>query len=233
MYLNKAYVTAVTMSVLGLAGCSGASGSPGEIASITSEQTGETPKDMSGNPSSPNTCVTGDPERICIGVKVVAYKDSNGSPTLTRERADEVTSKINDIWKSCNIGFQVDEYVDVDPSEKGLAFGAQAQNQASEIREAYAGENTFLLAVTGPWAGSYAAWTAMPGSSPYGVVVREEYGTDPVIVGHEFGHYLGLDHDDDSGNFMYYAPTVDGLRPEQCEAARKVAKESWQQMLRQ
>lgn len=179
-------------------------------------------------------CVSSDPNHMCIGLKVVSYKDTGGEEVLSRSEAVGLVNGINEIWKTCNIAFQLDEYVAVDPADYGLSFGSGAQSQTGSIRQAFSNGDTFLVVVTGSWNSSYIAWTAMPGSSPYGVVATSEFGSDPITIGHELGHYQGLDHSDSSSNLLYpyISSATQNLTASQCESARQVNLSYWKAMLR-
>ena len=179
------------------------------------------------------TCVSTDSNHMCIGVKVVAYKDSNGN-AVTQAQSDTLMQGINALWATCNIGFQVEEYDAVDPSQYGLSYGASSENELTQIRQTFSNNTTFLLAMTGAWNTSTIAWTEMPGAAPYGAVVDADYSKDAVTVGHELGHYMGLDHDPNVGNLMYYIAysTDKTITSAQCDQARQTNQAYWQAMMR-
>jgi len=186
------------------------------------------------DPISAEGCSSSDPNHMCIGIKFVVYKDANENPVMTREEASSLIAKVNGLWQQCNIAFQIDEYQAVNPVAYGLTYSSGAQSQTTQIRSTFSNNTTFLVVVTGPWSSSYIAWTAMPGSVPYGVVACAEYGDDRVTIAHELGHYLGLDHHSTQTNLLYYIayPTSTALTATQCSAARNTTMDYWQQMLR-
>jgi hypothetical protein len=167
-------------------------------------------------------------------LKIVSYEDSSGTPSLTKEQAVALVAGVNSIWQTCDIAFEIGEYVSIDPTTVGLTYGAGSQNELGTIRQKFATGTTFLLAATGPWSGSYIAWTVLPGAGPYGAVVDAEYASDKVAVAHELGHYMGLDHSGTSGNVMYaivYSNDTN-VTSSQCAATRATNEQYWQAMLR-
>ncbi len=179
------------------------------------------------------SCVSSDANQICIGVKAVSYT-SNGQPTYTEDQAVATIQGINDLWKQCNVAFQLEEYQAVNPADYGLTNGSDSQGEAGTVRSDFSDDKTFLLAATGSWNSSYIAWTQMPGAGPYGSVFDVNYATDAITVAHEFGHYLGLDHVSDQGNIMYpqVYPNDTAFTSDQCSLARSTAASYWQAMMR-
>ena len=232
-------VMTIAFSVTGLTGCDSTSGS-GLLALTNAVQPNPvfppttTPLVSLPTPPQEPTCVSTDSHSICIAVKVVSYKDSRGVPALSQKGAEIVVQEISDIWKACDIGFQVEEYVAIDPTAYGLQYGAGSANELQQIRQKFSNDKTFFLGVTGSWTTSAIAWTALPGGGPYGAVVDADYAADRVAVGHEIGHYQGLDHNNTSGNLMY--PIVYSndttLTTAQCNFARQTDQVYWQAMLR-
>jgi hypothetical protein len=167
----------------------------------------------------------------------VSYKDSSGTPTATTAQATTIVQTMNKLWSACNIGFEIEKYEAVDPTQSGLVYGAQSQNQLDQIRQTYAQPSNELLAVTtGPWGTAVNAWTNMPGDGIYGSIMEAsivDYGGG-IIYAHEFGHYLGLDHVSDQSNLMnpviYTTSTT--IDSSQCQTARDTANSYWSAMIR-
>jgi hypothetical protein len=180
------------------------------------------------------SCVSNDPSFLCIGVKLVSYVDSSGTPALSQAQAVQTIGGVNAIWQPCGIGFQIEEYDAVDPTAYGLQYGSGSQNELDQIRQRFSNSSTFLVAVTGAWTGSYIAWTTMPGVGPYGSVLDARYASHPVTMGHELGHYMGLDHDPNLGNVMYAIAydTDTSVNQAQCTQAQQTDQAYWPNMLR-
>lgn len=182
------------------------------------------------------TCRTADPSHVCLGTKWVSYKDSNGAAVLTEDQALSNLETMNQIWSQCNLGFQIEEYDQVDPARYNFAFGSEAENQLDQIRNQFNNGHTLLSVTTGPWNDVKNAWTAMPGSPPYGAVMEAsivDYGNG-IIYAHEFGHYLGLDHVPDPSDLMDAIIYTNSrkLTQSQCDSARQTAQTVWTAMLR-
>jgi hypothetical protein len=179
-------------------------------------------------------CVSSDSDRQCLGLKIAAYQDSKGQPTMSQEDAVRVVQEINELWKPCNIAFQVEEYEAVKPGDFDLSYSAGSGNETTEIRAAFSTPRTLLVAATGPWSTSAIAWTQMPGTAPYGTIVSRDYAKDAITVGHELGHYMGLDHSGSTDNLLYPVVyrTSRELTKSQCEAARSINADDWKAMLR-
>lgn len=183
------------------------------------------------------SCVSGDANKICLGIQFVSYVNSKGQAVASQEDAKTILATMNRIWGQCDIGFQIDKYETVDPTKAGLAFGADAQGQTDKIRTTYGTMKNDLLAVTtGPWGTAVNAWTNMPGSGPYGAVMESsivDYGSG-IIYAHEFGHYLGLDHVDDTSDLMdaVIYTSSSSLTSAECQTARDTAKSFWAAMIR-
>lgn len=179
-------------------------------------------------------CTSNDPNKMCLGVKIVAYKNSKGAPTITQSEVEKTMTKVNDVWKICNIAFQVEEYKAIYPSAYGLAYGAESEKQTTAIRREFSDNSSFLVAVTGPWTGPTIAWTEMPGYPPFGTIVEADYGDNAFTVGHEIGHYMGLYHIENTSNLMnpFIGPNTKGLTTSQCNTARNVNNKHWGNMFR-
>lgn len=221
------------------------SGSPSGAPSQSTS--GGTPSSSNGaNSSGPNSsantaagesCLSSDPQKLCLAVHFVTYKDSAGTAAANAEQAATIIHTMNQLWGACNIGFQIETYEQVDPVQYGLSYGAQSQNELTSVRKTFNTRSDELLAVTtGPWGTSVNAWTAMPGSAPYGAVMEKSIVTygNGIIYAHEFGHYLGLDHVSDTSDLMdaiiYTSSTK--LTSSQCQDARDTANSYWTAMLR-
>jgi hypothetical protein len=185
--------------------------------------------------TSADTCVSTDPDRICLGLKLVSYVDrSTGKATIDETGARTLASQINDVWNHCDIGFQLEIYQAADPLDYGLDYGSASESELSSIRSEFKDPSRMLVVVTGPWTGSTIAWTNMPGSSLLGTIVDQQYGHNPFTVGHELGHYQGLYHVSDNANLMnpYIGTNTSGLTTSQCNTARSTDQEYWAAMMR-
>lgn len=256
-FSKKLRYTLLPLGVLGLASACNSSGGVADSAAqavATNQNTGAgalplvppirpqvnpPPVAPAPTPTSTSTpefqsCVTGDPHHLCIGLKVVSYLDSSGKSVLSKQEAIQLVQNINEIWQACDIGFQIEEYSSLKAQDYGLQFSAASGGETASIRQTFSNGTTFLLVATGNWTTSAIAWAQMPGNGPYGVVVDSDYSTNAVCVAHELGHYQGLDHDSTSGNVMY--PVVfdsyHTLSASQCSEARSTDLSFWPHMLR-
>lgn len=180
---------------------------------------------------------TGDSNKVCLAVHFVSYKDSSGNVAASTAEAANIIHTMNTIWSQCSIGFQIEKYDAVDPTQYGLSYGSNSQNQLNQIRQTFKSPTNELLGVTtGPWGTSVNAWTNMPGEGVYGAIMEASivnYGGG-IIYAHEFGHYLGLDHVSNTANLMnpVIYTTSNALTSSQCQAARQTAQSYWSAMLR-
>jgi hypothetical protein len=179
------------------------------------------------------SCRSSDPQFHCLAVKLVAYQDGDRAPVVTQAQAITLMDSINRIWAPCKIGFQVEQYVPIDPSSVGLSYD-YSESELSSIRRKFQEKSSFLVALVGPWYGKTIAWTSMPGSSLLGTIVEQQYSNNAFTVGHEIGHYMGLYHIKNSSNLMnpYIGTNTSGLYDSQCETARSTNMDYWTAMMR-
>jgi hypothetical protein len=180
------------------------------------------------------SCTSTDKTHQCIALKIVSYKDSSGTDSISQTQAVNLVAAVNTIWSQCNVAFEIDDYVSIDPTTVGLSYGNASQNELGTIRQNFSDSKTFLLAATGPWSSSYIAWTEMPGGAPYGSVVDAQSAKNTIPVAHELGHYQGLDHVQTAGNVMYPVvySTDTNLTSSQCSTAQSTNTQYWQAMFR-
>jgi hypothetical protein len=193
------------------------------------------------NPSVGSSCQNGDPNRICLAVKYVVYKDDSGQPIMSANDVVKNIEGINKLWSQCNLGFQVEQLVNPLPKDYGLEFHTADDSDLTDIRKAFVDESTLLVVTTGSWNrnGSLGntganAWTSMPGENPLGTVLESSVKTFSNIIAHELGHYLDLNHQDNGTNLMnpvIYDNSVN-LNDAQCAKARNTAETYWQKMKR-
>ncbi|MCM2323456.1 MAG: hypothetical protein NDJ90_09365 [Oligoflexia bacterium] len=206
------------------------------VTSVTSRDDSSA-KGNDGSGLTGESCLSSDPDKLCLAVHFVAYRDSAGNSTATPEQAAAIINGTNRFWSVCKIGFQIEKYEAVDPAQYNLAFGAESQSQTDLIRRTFEEPRDQLLAVTtGPWGTAVNAWTSMPGETASGAIMEAgivSYG-DGVIYAHEFGHYLGLGHEADSANLMsaVVATSSTMLSEAQCASARETVESYWVAMLR-
>jgi hypothetical protein len=189
------------------------------------------------NVAAGESCVSNDPNQLCLAIHFVTYKDNAGTPVADEKQAAKIVAGMNRTWSQCNIAFQIDQYDAVDPTAYGLSYGAQSENELNSIRNKFSQPSNQLLSVTtGPWSSGINGWTNMPGGGPYGAIMEAsivDYA-DGAIYSHEFGHYLGLDHV--SGNQYLMSPSIytspNTITDSECQTARATANSDWVAMLR-
>ena len=222
-----------TASALSLSACdSGGSAGSGSLTQSTTPGGG-------GSSTVPvgESCTAGDAGKICLAMHFVTYEDPSGTPTATTDQAATIIHTMNQLWAQCDIGFQIENYEAVDPTQFGLTYGAASQNELDQIRTQFEQPTNELLGVTtGPWGTAVNAWTNLPGDGIYGSIMEASIVTygNGIIYAHEFGHYLGLDHVSDVTDLMdpiiYTTSTL--LNSSQCQTARATVPSYWAQMVR-
>jgi hypothetical protein len=180
--------------------------------------------------------------RLCLGVKIIAFADPvSGRATLSPDNAVSDLRRVNSLWSQCGIGFQIDRYDVINPTTQNIAFAIANNEELTEIRSSFATDQSLLIVSTGRWnrKGSLGqtaanAWTAMPGSAPYGAIVEQPVITAPNIIAHELGHYLSLPHVSDATDLMnpVIYTTSALLTANQCDQARDTVARYWSKMMR-
>ena len=188
-----------------------------------------------------NTCHSIDSEHICLALKYVAYNDSKGVPVVSQNETISNVSAINQVWQECNIGFQIEEFLPLASSSYGLSFNTSKYSELDKIRQTFDDGTTLLVVTTGKWdrtgtlGNTYAnAWTNLPGGDIFGAVLEEPVGTYTNIIAHELGHYLNLDHVNDTSDLMNPIVYISSnhLTASQCQASRSAAGYYWKMMQR-
>ncbi len=168
-----------------------------------------------------------------LAVKYVSYDEGSG-PISSEAQAERDIHEVNRLWKPCGVRFRLARYLSVNPNSYGLSSGAAAANETSAIRNAFSEPDSLLVVYTGNWNTVKNAWTAMPGSAPYGAVLESSVVDYPNIVAHELGHYLGLDHVSNGSNIMstLIYPSSTALTESQCQIAQRTISQYWSAMLK-
>jgi len=212
---------------------------PGAIPSGTMPS-GTAPPTPADPPSVPNpvgtpgpSCRSSDPGSQCIGLRIVSYDEGNRT-VLPYADALALVAELNQVWSQCKIGFELASYEHVDPATRGLSINPDWRSQGSQIRAAFNDQTGFLVVAVGQFAASTIAVTQMPGVGPYGTLVESAYAANPLTVGHELGHYMGLYHLRNSSNLMnpYIGPHTAQLSQSQCSIARSTNARFWVNLLK-
>lgn len=193
------------------------------------------PAPVAANPKvSGTSCKSSDPEFQCIGLKMVSYLDDLGASVISEADTKLMIQEMNSVWNACKIGFQLENYVAVNPTTVGLKYDPYWQSEGSSVRAAFSDSQTFLVVAVGALSSSTIAVTQMPYSSPYGTLVEKSYARNALTVGHELGHYMGLYHYRDSSNLMnpYIGSDTRALTTSQCATARSSNTQYWPNMMR-
>jgi len=214
--------------------------SPISLPSSPSTESTENLKPSTTPTTIGSTCSSKDGQSFCVALKYVVYKDGNGRPLVSDQTAIKNLKTMNEIWSQCQIAFQIDEYLAVDPNQYGLRYNTADGSELDQIRKIFDDQATFLLVTTGTWdrdgtLGNTGAnaWAAMPGDDFFGVVLEAPIKTNANILAHELGHYMNLSHADDTSNLMspiIYDSSLE-ITQRQCRAARSALKAFWRKML--
>ena len=186
-------------------------------------------------------CKSTDPDQICLALKYSVYQDRSGKPVVSQDAAVANIREVDEVWRQCKISFEIENFVGVNPDQDELSFEPSEMNELDSIRRRLNDPDHLLVVTTGSWnrAGSLGgtsanAWTAMPWEDLYGAILEKPVARFSNIIAHELGHYLNLDHVNDSRSLMnpviYDHSTY--LSPEQCESARSAVQSYWQKMVR-
>ena len=196
---------------------------------------------VTGAPAVGESCHSDNQNKICLALKYVVYKDSAGQAIINEQQTVANLAQINAVWQQCNIGFQIDSYLQVEPVEYNLRYQTADNYELDDIRNIFSDDSTLLVATTGSWdrSGSLGgtganAWTSMPGSPPYGAILERPVSTHTNIIAHELGHYLNLLHTNDGSTLMnpiVYQESTE-IYDSDCETARAAATHFWPKMLR-
>ncbi len=206
-----------------------------------SAEVGITPTSSSlhsaASPSGIGKSCAGKSNTTCLAIRFVTYMDSDQKPTASPTQAATIIRKMNQLYSTCHVNFQIDRYEAVDPEKFGLSYGSESQNEVNQIRKAFSDIKDQLLAVTtGPWGTAVNGWTNMPGEGIYGAIMEASIVNyaNGIIYAHEFGHYLGLDHTSDTSNLMnpvIYSYSTE-LNQDQCQTIKETIQNYWSAMIR-
>ncbi len=186
-------------------------------------------------------CEAASPDHVCLALKYSVYRDHLGEPVVSQAEAFQNVREVDQVWSQCKIGFEIESFVQVDPSEDQLNYRPADTGELDIIRRRLEDPEHLLVVTTGTWnrAGTLGrspanAWTSMPGENLYGAILEKPVGRFGNIIAHELGHYLNLDHVNDAQSLMN--PVIydnsTSLSREQCENARYAVRTYWQKMIR-
>lgn len=218
--------------ILALSAC-GPGASPSSPA-VPAQTMDPAPPQNSSTQTYSATCRSNDPDLQCLGLKVVSFQNESGIPVLKESETLKLIEEMNQVWKPCNIAFQLEKYEAIQPESQGLPYSPDWKRDSDTIRARFDENNRFLIVAVGPWTNATIAVAQMPGNGPFGVLVSEKYAKNAYTVGHELGHYQGLYHLRNKRNLMnsYIGPFTSDLGSGQCSFARKTNLKHWRKMLR-
>ena len=175
---------------------------------------------------------------LTVAVKYVPFLKDGQKPVMSDAEYGDLTRGMNKVMAQCKIRFRMEAVDPIDPAKDGLAYNTTSMEELDKIRAPFQDPARLVVINTGSWdhdnMGTANAWTAMPGSTPYGAVIEAPVASFANIVAHELGHYMGLDHVDDTSNLMNPIIYDDSshLDPGQCSTMQETARGLWAQSLR-
>lgn len=176
---------------------------------------------------------------IKLAVRIVNLADESGKTTLNADSAKALLQKVNEMYKNagCAIEFDLEEFQAANPKDNGLEYNTSSMGELDRYRAQFDNGKSLAIIDTGPWSeGMHPAnaWTAMPGQTPMGAIFEASVANFYPIVGHELGHYLGLDHVSDSSNMMnpVIGKSSVEITADQCNEMRETAQSALASALR-
>ena len=174
-------------------------------------------------PVSGISCTSSDPNKICLGVKVIVFKNSQGVAVVDSSKMEAAIAQANTVWSFCNIGFQMEQFSPIDPSAYGLTYDiSDSLTFLYDFVNRFKTINQLIFGISGPWSEIHLGWTFISPGDPLGLVLNPKEVSRPYTLAHEIGHYIGLSHYGNSQNVM--SSTDNGgiqiLEQIQCQTAR-------------
>lgn len=171
-------------------------------------------------------------DEIVMDLCAHLVKDKNGAngTTRTAEQVKSLVDDANKIWECCCIRFNLKE-TGTTKAPDNLADGLDldwAKNDFTELRDLLkldrAGDKCINVYFVNDIKGARGA-TDAPGTANPGMAIRDN-GTGRTTA-HELGHFNSLPHTKGDGGLMdeNTADNKTQLTPEQCEQARKAARD--------
>jgi hypothetical protein len=194
------------------------------------------------------TCRSGGSTQ-CLAIRYIVFQSPDPTPQASPAFVPVVSQEvilnnlttINQIWQSCGIQFEIEEFGAVSPEDYGIKSNPSTFTDLDQIRGAFGSNSQLLVVTTDPWdrtgtLGQTSAngWTTLPLAPPYGTILEQVVGDYPFLIAHELGHYLNLLHVSDYLDLMnplVYSDSV-SLSASQCSGAEAAIQAYWTVMLR-
>ncbi len=173
-------------------------------------------------------------ETLTIAVKVVSLSTRFGNAILKERRAVRTLRKASKLWAPCDISFLLEDY---SQSEFGTSESNKMRSE-DDIRRvlnfAQSSDQAVIVAA-GDFEDELMSVGGLTMKDSGGIVLSKMYASDKIMLAHELGHLLGLQHEIyDGGNLMYVAPngSSNELTAAQCATARRAAQNRLARTLR-
>lgn len=183
------------------------------------------------------------PPVVTLPVSYVVYENTaTGKPYATRDEVKSTIAQANTIWNGqCGIAFALVDYATIDPIDYGIDESPASMRAIEFARQVFSSDSTLSVIVTGPWDFSHGmkdtadAWTVRPQDlGPKGIVMQSTVVDFAVILAHELGHNLSLEHNM-LDRFNVMATQVDVINTHlslsQCLDAHRAIERYWSDLV--